>query len=373
MKFTRLFILLLLISMASTAQTGSTKQPIATTQSTPTLPTPLPAIMVSTEQAENNLTWYCQYEGVKSISIQRSADSVRNFTTIGLINAPKKGNGTYKDLHPNVGKNYYRLSIAFGGDLEWFSNTYKIMLDSATIAKVQQEKAAAALAVIESMKAVEAAAQAAAEQQAASERALNALKEEARVAKIKAAAEKKAAQLEKEKAAAATAALIKAETKVDNKEQEKTAPVAEMKVDKTTTDTIQPVAETKAKNNVDKLEKEKATPAVESKLEKKVAKKEKSNLLSEPVVAPPPFTFVPSTKIYTNPYTGHVNIKLEDAWNRRYSIRFYDPSKNEVLRISRVSKPSLVLDKNNFNSRGIYSFQLFDGSAVIDTGFVSIY
>ena len=144
MKFTRLFILLLLISMASTAQTGTTKQPIAATQSTSALPAPLPAIMVSTEQAENNLTWYCQYEGVKSISVQRSADSVRNFTTIGLINAPKKGNGTYRDLHPTVGKNYYRLSIAFGGDLEWFSNTYKIILDSATIAKVQQEKAAAA-------------------------------------------------------------------------------------------------------------------------------------------------------------------------------------------------------------------------------------
>ena len=357
MKFNRLFILLLLISMASTAQTGTTKQPIAATQSTSALPAPLPAIMVSTEQAENNLTWYCQYEGVKSISVQRSADSVRNFTTIGLINAPKKGNGTYRDLHPTVGKNYYRLSIAFGGDLEWFSNTYKIILDSATIAKVQQEKAAAALAVIETMKAAEAAAQAAAEQQAASERALNALKEEARVAKLNEAAEKKAAQLEKEKAAAATAALIKAAKKVDNIAQEKTEALAEMK----------------AKSNVDKLEKEKATPTAESKLDKKVAKKEKSNLLIEPVVAPAPFTFVPSTKIYTNPYTGHVNIKLEDAWNRRYSIRFYDPSKNEVLRISRVSKPSLVLDKNNFNSRGIYSFQLFDGSAVIDTGFVTIY
>ena len=343
--------------MASTAQTGTTKQPIAATQSTSALPAPLPAIMVSTEQAENNLTWYCQYEGVKSISVQRSADSVRNFTTIGLINAPKKGNGTYRDLHPNVGKNYYRLSIAFGGDLEWFSNTYKIILDSATIAKVQQEKAAAALAVIETMKAAEAAAQAAAEQQAASERALNALKEEARVAKLNEAAEKKAAQLEKEKAAAATAALIKAEKKVDNIAQEKTEALAEMK----------------AKSNVDKLEKEKATPTAESKLDKKVAKKEKSNLLIEPVVAPATFTFVPSTKIYTNPNTGHVTIKLEDAWNRRYSIRFYDPSKNEVLRISRVSKPSLVLDKNNFNSRGIYSFQLFDGSAVIDTGFVTIY
>ncbi len=326
MKFTRLFIFLLLFSIASKAQTGSTVQPVAAAQTNPAEPVALPAIMVSTEQAENKLSWYCQYDGVKSIAIQRSADSVRNFTTIGLINAPKKGNGTYKDLHPNVGKNYYRLSIEFGGDLEWFSNTYKVILDSATIAKALQEKAAAALAAAEAAKAAAAAVQAAAERKAESERALKALKEEARLAKLKS--------------------------------------VAESKIEK-------------AENKVDKIVKEKAEPVVEPKAEKKIAKKEKEKTkidpIGEPVLAPPPFTFVPSTKIYTNPYTGHVNIKLEDAWNRRYSIRFYDPSKNEVLRISRVSKPSLVLDKNNFNSRGIYSFQLFDGSAVVDSGFVNIY
>ena len=92
-----------------------------------------------------------------------------------------------------------------------------------------------------------------------------------------------------------------------------------------------------------------------------------------PPEKPKPFTFVPSTKIFTNPYTGHITIQLEDYNNHHYSIRFLDPNKKEVLRVSRVSKPLLVLDKNNFNSRGIYGFQLLDAGRVIDSGYVSVY
>jgi hypothetical protein len=219
----------------------------------------LPAMTITTEQAQNNLVWYSQYDGIKSISIQRSSDSIRNFVTIGIINAPKKGMNQYRDLHPVVGKNYYRLSIEFGGDLEWFSNTYKVILDSATLAKSLEEK-------------------------------------------------------------------IKTGT-------------------------------TNATNNI------KTTASVNT-----------NSTASTPTASTPTeFYFSPSSKIYTNPYTGHINISLDDALSRRYSLRFYDPSKNEVLKISRISKPILILDKNNFNSRGIYSFQLFDGSSLVETGYITIY
>ncbi len=247
MRVTTLFFILLVCSCYGNAQTAVATAPNATQSM-------LPMMSITTEHAENMLSWYCQYDGIKSIAVQRSSDSVRNFTTIGVINSPKKGNGSYKDLHPVVGKNYYRLSIEFGGDLEWFSNTYKVFLDSETIAKSLEEKI-------------------------------------------------------------------------------KTGP----------TKAVTPVSTTTGKT-------ETATPA-----------------------APTEFYFTPSSKIYTNPYTGHININLEDALNHKYTIRFYDPSKNEVLRISRVSKPVLILDKNNFNSRGIYSFQLFDGTALIETGYVNIY
>jgi len=239
------------------AQNTSATPPVTTLS----LPQSLPTLSVTTEQAQGIISWYNQYDGVKSISVQRSLDSVRNFVTIGILNLPKKGYGIYNDLHPEVGKNYYRLSVEFGSDLEWFSNIYKIVLDSATIAK---------------------------------------------------------------------AAAFRASNPVQT-----------------------PIFPT-PKNGRPELK--------------------NSNTETVPaIVTPPEFTFIPSNKIYTNPYTGHVNINLEDALNRRYNIRFYDPSKNEVLRISRVSKPILILDKNNFNSRGIYSFQLFDGTSLVEIGYVNIY
>lgn len=234
MKVTGFILFFLLLTFGLYAQTGATPDPAKEN---------LPYLFITTQNGQNIVSWNNQYNGIKSIGVQRSADSIRNFATIGVINAPKKGKGSYKDPHPMVGLNYYRLSIEFGGDLEWFSNIYKAFLDSATIAQSLLAGAHAGNSTLNT------------------------------------------------------------------------------KEEKASTD----------------------------------------------------FYFTPSSKIFTNPYTGHINIVLEDATSRRYSIRFFDPSKNEVLRVSRVSKPTLVLDKNNFNSRGIFSFQLFDGSSLVETGYVTIY
>ncbi len=205
----------------------------------------LPAMNIVTENAKNILSWTNQFDGVKTIAVQRSLDSVRNFVTIGILNAPKKGVGTYTDERPLPGKNHYRLSIGFAGDLEWYSNVYKVLLDSALIAKSN----------------------------------LGAI-------------------------------------------------------------------ETGSTN---------------------------SNTYTDAKAAVTDFYYTPSSRIYTNPYTGHINITLNDALSKKYSIRFYDPEKTEVLRISRVSKTTLILDKNNFNSRGTYNFKLFEGSTLVETGFITIY
>lgn len=217
---------------------------------TPAIPT-LPEMNIVTENAQNILTWNAQFDGIKSIAIQRSADSVRNYVTIGVLTAPKKGIQTFTDTRPEVGKNHYRLSVNFAGDLEWFSNTYKVNLDSATIAKSLNEKIASG------------------------------------------------------------------------------------------TTNSKSVPNTNTSNNT-------TTTSAD-------------------------FYYTPSSKIYTNPYTGHININLEDARTKKYSIRFYDPKKNEVLKISRVLKTVLILDKNNFNSKGTYKFELFDGETLVEAGYVTIY
>lgn len=291
MRFIRLLFLCIVLSLPGWCQPAATT-PVAPAQDN------LPYMTVRSDKGQHLLSWNNQYDGVRNIAVQRSTDSVRNFKTIGMLNAPKKGKGQYTDEHPVVGNNFYRLSIEFGGDLEWFSNTYKLYLDSASMAKWAEER----------LKAMQAA-------QAAKE-AEERLREAARQAA---------------------------------KEAEK--PVEKIPVPA-------PAPAPVARN----------TPAKQPEL----ARVDTPVIPKEPE-KPAPFTFTPSSKIYTNPYTGHVNINLDDAQSHRYSIRFFDPSKNEVLKVSRVSKPFLVLDKNNFNSRGIFSFQLFDGTTLVESGYVSIY
>jgi len=212
----------------------------------------LPSMNVLTDKAQNKLSWTNQYDGVRSIAIQRSADSVKNFVTIGILNNPKKGPNSFTDERPMIGRNNYRLFILFSGDVEWYSNLYKVNLDSATVAKSLQE-------------------------------------------------------------------AIKTGS----------------------TNAIAPGSGSTSTGNTQAQ----ATD----------------------------FYYTPSSQIYTNPYTGHININLKDYQTKKYSIRFFDPKKNEVVRVSRVTKPLLILDRNNFQSAGTYHFQLFDGTTVVETGYITIY
>jgi hypothetical protein len=216
--------------------------------------TDLPAMLIETKDAINTISWQCQFDGVKSIAIQRSTDSVRNFVTIGVVNKPKKGVGSFHDTKPVSGKNYYRLSINFAGDLEWFSNTYKVFLDSATIAR-SIEKA----------------------------------------------------------------------------------------IQSGTSNSILPTTDNTSKGT-DK------TPVID-----------------------PIFRYTPSTRVFTNPYSGHINVSLDNTVGKRYSLKFFTPEKEEVLKVGRILKKFIVVDKNNFNSTGTYQFELYDGSELVESGYVTIY
>lgn len=207
----------------------------------------LPSIKIETKNGQNKLSWNCEYNGLKSIQILRSADSVLSFISIGNIAKPRKGIQRFTDKNPKLGKNYYKVRVLFNSELEWFSNTYKVILDSATIA------------------------------------------------------------------ASRLRSLQTGSTKA-----------------------IDPGEGEDNKNYTD-------------------------------------FYYEPSTQIYTNPYTGHINISLIDARKKRYSVRFYTPKKEEVVYISRVRKSHVVLDKYNFNARGTYFFKLFEKDEVVETGYVTIY
>lgn len=93
----------------------------------------LPDLTCVTQNGINVITWNCQYDGIKSIAVQRSSDSSFNYITIGYVRQTQKGVQFYLDGHPYPGKNWYRLKIIFGSDLSWTSNRIKVNVDSSQI------------------------------------------------------------------------------------------------------------------------------------------------------------------------------------------------------------------------------------------------
>jgi hypothetical protein len=95
----------------------------------------LPVINAATTQGINIISWINPYEnGIKSIAVQRSADSNYNFSTIGIVPNVKKGQQSFVDPNPMIGKNWYRLVIVFTSETDWKSDLAKVMVDSAEIA-----------------------------------------------------------------------------------------------------------------------------------------------------------------------------------------------------------------------------------------------
>jgi hypothetical protein len=92
--------------------------------------TQLPNVAIAQNKNTVELKWYCQYEGVHAISIERSLDSGENYQRIGEPNTINKGEQLFSDTHPVCGTNWYRVQLEFNSGLLWNSQVAKIYMDS---------------------------------------------------------------------------------------------------------------------------------------------------------------------------------------------------------------------------------------------------
>lgn len=76
----------------------------------------LPEITVKNINGKIIVSWLNDYEQpITDILIQRSYDSLKNYSTIGTVLNPLNKENGYSDLNPPYNKMYYRLSINFEG------------------------------------------------------------------------------------------------------------------------------------------------------------------------------------------------------------------------------------------------------------------
>jgi len=67
----------------------------------------------------------------------------------------------------------------------------------------------------------------------------------------------------------------------------------------------------------------------------------------------------PSNYIYTTA-DGNVNIKLPDAPQKKYSIKFYESNGTFLFDIDQVKAPFLILEKAIFMHAGWFNFEIFE-------------
>lgn len=209
----------------------------------------LPAIAVTTQGGISILSWNNPYEnGVKSISVQRSADSNYNFVTIGYVANLKKGVQSFVDPRPMPGKNWYRLVLFFTSDMDWKSSLGMVIIDSIDIVNRKQLPSSDSLQKIIS--------------ESGNSAAINAI------------------------------------------------------------------------NTV---------------------------------------SFPKSQYVFTNPFTGNINIEIPNALKDNYQLVFYDQNDKSVLTIPRIKENVVILDKRNFQNIGLFKFKLLKNQQEFDKGYVTIY
>lgn len=273
----------------------------------------LPDIIAATDKGINVISWTCQYDGIKSIAVQRSADSVFNYTTIGFVKNLKKGQQAFIDGHPGPGNNWYRLYIAFSSDLTWYSNSIRVYVDSITILNKP------VIPPNDSLQKY------------------------------------------------ASSVIIRPEDVIASSLAPVELPPPPVQ---------QPVYNNRPGNNSYANRPANTASNTTNNTPPPPKPAPKLNLnLSSGGEADNQFTYIKSRHVFTNPFTGHVTLELPNDMREPYSIQFFKQGneRTPVLDIPRIRKQKVVIDKRNFQGKGMYKFILMHGSQKIDEGYISIF
>lgn len=100
----------------------------------------LPNIRVKNLSGRIIISWKNGYSAnISNINIQRSFDSLKNYTTIGTVLNPQNKENGFADVKPPYNKMYYRVFIAFEGGSYVYTRSYRPVKDTSRAIGVQKD------------------------------------------------------------------------------------------------------------------------------------------------------------------------------------------------------------------------------------------
>ena len=82
----------------------------------------------------------------------------------------------------------------------------------------------------------------------------------------------------------------------------------------------------------------------------------------------------PTSKyIFTDPFSGNINIQLPQFEDFHYSIKFYTLEDQFLFNIPRIVEGEIILDKRNFQKLTTYKFIIYRDDKEFEKGFVTIF
>lgn len=86
-------------------------------------------------------------------------------------------------------------------------------------------------------------------------------------------------------------------------------------------------------------------------------------LLIKPFV--PKEVYKPSKYVFTDK-DGNIKILLPDAAQKKYTLKFFDEDGSVLLDIKKLPESVLILDKSNFHHAGWYKFELYNNAELVE-------
>lgn len=90
-----------------------------------------------------------------------------------------------------------------------------------------------------------------------------------------------------------------------------------------------------------------------------------------------PNNYIISRFLFSNPITGHVNVTFPKdvaaQFHGKFTIDFFDANNKKVLHIPKISNTSFIIDKRNFQKKGVYKFEMKQEDSLIEAGSIVVY